>query len=74
MGPFMYYKLQSETLRLQVSGELTCEEEGDTFIFADGVIAAIQNNKLVGLATGMTYIQKRIAASNLINSYKVIVE
>lgn len=73
MGPFTYYKVQPETLRLQVNGELMCDE-GDFFIFADGVITAIQNNKLVGLATGMTYIQKRIAASNLINSYKVIVE
>lgn len=72
MGPFTYYKLQSDTLRLQVNGTLTCED-GDSFVFADGVIAAIQDNKLVGLTAGETYIQKRIVASNTILSYKVIV-
>jgi hypothetical protein len=72
MGPFTYYKVQPETLTLQVNGTLTCEE-GDSFIFADGVKVAIQDNKLVGLSTGETYIQKYIAASKRIVSYKVIV-
>ena len=73
MGPFTYYKVQPETLHLQVNGSLECEE-GDTFVFADGVIAAVQNNKLWGLAPGETYIQKYIAARQAILSYKVIVE
>ena len=73
MGPFTYYKLQPETLRLQVKGTLTCED-GDSFVFADGVIVSIQDNKLVGFAVGETYIQKHIAASNAILSYRVIVE
>ena len=73
MGPFTYYKLLPETLRLQVKSTLTCED-GDSFVFADGVIVSIQDNKLVGLAVGETYIQKHIAASNAILSYRVIVE
>ena len=74
MGPFTYYKVQSETLHLQLNGApLTCED-GDTFVFSDGVTIAIQDNKLVGLKAGVTYIQKRIAASNTILSYIVIVE
>lgn len=74
MGPFTYYKVQPETLYLQVNGTpLTCEG-GDTFVFADGVMASIQNNQLVGLFAGTTYIQKRIAASQTILSYKVIIE
>ena len=72
MGPFTYYKVQPETLMLQVNGILTCEE-GDSFIFADGVRATIQDNKLVGLSAGETYIQKYIAASKFIVSYKLIV-
>lgn len=72
MGPFTYYKVQPETLMLQVNGILTCEE-GDSFIFADGVRATIQDNKLVGLSAGETYIQKYIAASKSIVSYKLIV-
>ena len=72
MGPFTYYKVQPETLMLQVNGILTCEE-GDSFIFADGVRATIQDNKLVGLSAGETYIQKYIAASKCIVSYKLIV-
>lgn len=73
MGPFTYFKLQTETLRLKLNESLACED-GDSFVFADGVTAAIHDNKLVGLATGVTYAQKLIAASNAIFSYKVIVE
>ena len=74
MGPFTYYKLQPETLRLQVNGTLTCED-GDSFVFADGVtVSILNNNKLVGLSAGVTYIQKYIASINSISSYKVIVE
>ena len=73
MGPFTYYRLQSETLRMQINGTIACEE-GESFVFADGVIVSIQDNKLVGLTVGETYIQKHIAASNAILSYRVIVE
>lgn len=73
MGRFTYYKLQPETQRMQVNESLTCED-GDFFVFADGVIVAIQNNKLVELAAGETYIQNLIAANNAILSYKLIVE
>ena len=71
-GPFTYYKVQPETLTLQVNGILTCED-GDSFVFADGVRAAIQDNTLVGLSAGETYIQKYIAASKCIVAYKVVV-
>ena len=73
MGSFTYYKLQPETLSLQVNEELICEK-GDTFVFADGVMVTIQENKLLGLFAGVTYVQKHIAASNAILSYKVIVK
>lgn len=73
MGPFTYYRLQPETLHLPVNGTLTCEGD-DCFVFADGVTATIQDNKLTGLTAGTTYVQKRIAISNSILSYKVIVE
>ena len=74
MGPFTYYRVQPETLTLQVNGApLACEDD-DSFIFADGVVATIQDNKLMGLLAGETYIQKYIAASKSILSYKVVVE
>lgn len=72
MGSFTYYKVQPETLTLQVNGTLTCQE-GDSFVFADGVRATIKDNKLVGQSAGETYIQKYIAATNRIVSYKLIV-
>jgi hypothetical protein len=71
-GPFTYYKVQPETLTLQVNGILTCED-GDSFVFADGVRAAIQDNTLVGLSAGETYIQKYLAASKCIVAYKVVI-
>lgn len=73
MGAFTYYKLHPETLHLQLNGTLACEN-GDSFVFADGVTATIHDNKLVGLAIGVTYVQKYIADSDAIFSYKVIVE
>lgn len=72
MGPFTYYKIQPEALTLKVNGTLTCKE-GDSFTFADGVKVAIQDNNLIGLMPGETYIQKYIAASKQIVSYKLIV-
>lgn len=72
MGPFTYYSVQSETLSMQVSGTLACEE-GDSFVFADGVKVAIQDNKLVGLMAGETYVLKYLAATKSIVSYKVVV-
>ena len=74
MGSFTYYRLQPEVITLQAGGEpLTCSD-GDSFIFADGVVTTISDNKLQGIAPGVTYIQKRLAANNSILSYKVIVE
>jgi hypothetical protein len=57
---------------------LECEfdgssDEGDSFTFADGVVASIQDNQLVGIKAGETYVQKYVAASNNILLYKVIV-
>ena len=72
MGPFTYFKVQQEPLRVQVGGRLGCGE-GDSFTFADGVVVAIENNQLVGLKAGQTYVQKYVAASNSVLSYKVIV-
>ena len=74
MGPFTYYRLQPEIIKLQMGGEPQSCDEGDSFVFADGVIAAIEDNKLKGIAKGATYVQKYNATSNTILSYKVIVE
>lgn len=73
MGAFTYYKLQPQILHLQLNGTLACEDS-DSFVFADGVTATIQDNRLVGLAAGVTYVQKYIAGSDAIFSYKVMVE
>ena len=74
MGRFVYYRLQPEVLHLQAGGlPLTCDS-GDSFVFADGVIASISDGKLKGVTKGTTYIQKYIAASNCIVSHRVEVE
>ena len=73
MGPFTYYKLQPEVIRLKVNESLTCTD-GDSFVFADGVVVSIEDNKLRGVAVGETYIQKLKATSKQIVSYKVVVE
>lgn len=73
MGPFTYFRLQPEVIHIKVDESLVCED-GDSFIFSDGIVARIDGNKLYGVKEGTTYIQKRIAKSNLIYAYKVIVE
>ena len=74
MGPFTYYRLQAEVLTIQAGGTPIACEGGDSFIFADGVIADVQDNKLYGTTPGVTYIQKYIAKAEEIKAYKVVVE
>lgn len=73
MGPFTYYKLQPEVIRLKVNESLTCAE-GDSFVFADGVVVSIEDNKLLGISPGTTYVQMQSATMSRIYAYKVIVE
>ena len=74
MGRFVYYRLQPEVLHLQVGSEPLVCENGDSFVFADGVVACIIEGGLQGTSKGTTYIQKRMAETNCTVVYKVIVE
>lgn len=74
MGPFIYYRLQPEPIHLKVGGEPATCQNGDTFVFADGAQVSVIDNKLYGVASGTTYIQKYVAATQTILAYKVIVE
>lgn len=74
MGRFVYYRLQPEVLRLQAGGEPLACENGDGFVFADGVVARIVDGELQGITKGTTYVQKHIAETKCIVAYKVIVE
>ena len=73
MGPFTYYKLQEKGIQLKVGESMTCNS-GDSYIFADGIVAKIEDENLVGVIPGTTYIEKLIAVTNTIHAYKVIVE
>lgn len=72
MGQFTYYKLQRETITLHLGECLECED-GNSFVFADGVVVRITGNELVGLSKGTTCVQKKIGNTNIL-SYKVVVE
>lgn len=74
MGRFVYYKLQPEVLHLQAGGESLACGNGDSFVFADEVVAGIVEGGLQGKAEGTTYVLKNIANSSQIVAYKVIVE
>ena len=74
MGRFVYYRLKPEVLHLQVDSEPLACENGNSFVFADGVVARIVEGKLQGVAKGMTYVQKHISETNCIVAYKVAVE
>lgn len=74
MGRFVYYRLQQGVLHLQVEGEPLACEDGDYFVFANGVTVRIVEGKLKGMTKGTTYIQKYIAETGSIVAYKVVVE
>ena len=74
MGHFVYYRVQPEVLHLKVDGEPLVCESGDSFLFADGVIASIANGCLQGEIKGTTYVLKSIEKTSKIVAYKVIVE
>ena len=73
MGPFTYYRLQNETIMLKAGDSADCEE-GDSFVFADGVVAQTEDGCLHALAPGTTYVVKQLASSNTMLAYKVVVE
>ena len=73
MGRFTYYRLQPESIHLHIGEYMECVE-GESFVFADGIITTIQDNRLYGVTKGATYIQKKLATTNNIVSYRVIVE
>lgn len=72
-GPYTYYRLQPEVLRVSLSEAYTGFANGDAIVFADGVIVKDEGNKLQGLAQGSTYILVKIAAEEKIKAYQVIV-
>lgn len=74
MGRFVYYRVLPEVLHLKVGGEPLVCESGDSFLFADGVIASIFNGGLRGEIKGTTYVLKSIEKTSKTVAYKVIVE
>ncbi len=74
MGRFFYYRVQPEVLRLKVGGGPLVCENGDSFVFADGIIVHIVQGGLQGVTKGTTYVQKYIAETNQKIAYKVVVE
>lgn len=73
MGPFTYYRLQPEVIRLQVGQTLSCTD-GDAFVFADGVVAQVADGGITALASGTTYVQKLLSTTNRIVAYQLVVE
>ena len=73
MGPFNYYRVKPDLIKLHVGESLTCDN-GDSYVFADGVIARVEGNQLYGVATGETYILKMLDSTQIIVGYKVVIE
>ena len=73
MGSFTYYKLQPEVIMLNVNEETSCPEDGSV-VFADGIIVRAEEDKLIGLIEGTTYILIRRAIDDKIVAYKIVVK
>ena len=73
MGPFTYYRLLPETLHLSPSTPYALAE-GDSVVFADGIIVKAESSTLRPLGSGTTYILIHHQASDRIEARKVVVE
>jgi len=73
-GPFVYYRLEEEVLRLKAGGSPLDYGSEKQFVFADGVTAKIEDGKLYGLASGSTYVELMNNATNTTKAYLVVVE
>lgn len=74
MGSFTYYRIQPEVYSLKIGEESYICEDGDYYIFTDGVKVLDNGGKLKGIGEGTSYILKYLADTGLIKAYKVIVE
>ena len=73
MGPFTYYRLLPEVLHLSLSTPYTLAE-GDSVVFADGVVVKAESSTLLPLYSGTTYILIYHQATDCIEARKVVVE
>lgn len=73
MGRFTYYKLQQEPITLSVGDTVGCAD-GESFVFADGVKAVVDDGRLKAIASGVTYVLVSKPLSNVVVAYKVVVE
>lgn len=74
MGPFTYYRLQPEAIRISMQNPYHRLEEGSTIVFADGVIVETEGNILHALTSGTTYILLHTALDNEITAYKLTID
>lgn len=73
MGLFVYYRIMPEIYSLKVGEESYACQNGDSYVFTDGVRVSDNDGKLKGISEGTTYILKYNANSELIMAYKVVV-
>ncbi len=73
-GPYVYYRLQTETFRLKAGGEPMDLGDDRQVVFADGVTAKVEDGKLYGIQSGTTYIQILDKTSNIIQAFLLVVE
>ena len=72
MGPFTYYRLQPDIIRIRV-GETFSISENYNCIFADGIVVKINDFLLTGITPGETYILKMDNSTKMVWANKVIV-
>ena len=73
-GPFTYYRLLPDVLRISMSGDIISMPDGTTILFTDGVtLTTTDDGSLQPLLPGTTYIIMYNADTNLTWARKVIV-
>ena len=72
MGPFTYYRLNSDVIYMKVGSTLALSE-GEAFVFADGITLQASDGALKALIPGTTYILKSVSDGK-IWGFKVIVD
>lgn len=73
MGAYTYYRLQPETIYVPPYEQYDGFAEGDSIVFADGVIVKTEGGRLQGIMQGDTYILVKKGSEDKIFAYKVTV-
>lgn len=73
-GAYTYYRLKPEVIHVAYPSGNKALSDGESIVFADGVVVSGEGNTFRALSQGTTYVLLQSASDACIYAYKVVVE